>query len=103
MSMTPLNVTYVDPLFIFNHNLTSSFLQPHSEVPQKDEDWPIQSDILEYQTRVRERLLQIYDDIEKGKRTLTRRLARVLFMTLEHEGLHAEVCIVNILPVQYIG
>lgn len=44
-----------------------------------------------FQSRVRERLLNVYADIESGKRTLTRKIARVLFMTLEHEAFHAEV------------
>jgi len=34
--------------------------------------------------------MRLYDDIESGKVTLTRRIGRVLFMTLEHEGMHAE-------------
>ena len=90
MSMTP-------PRFMFVHELSEFFafslpiLQSHSEVPQKDEDWPSVGSILEYQSRVRERILKIYEDIESGKRTLTRKIARVLFLALEHDAMHAEV------------
>ena len=65
--------------------------QPHSEVPTEEGDWPKLPAILDFQARVRERLLKLYDDIEPGKVTLTRKIARVLFMTLEHEAFHAEV------------
>ncbi len=40
---------------------------------------------------VRARLAQLYEDIESGKRALTRNIARTLVMTLEHEGFHVEV------------
>ncbi|KAI0260686.1 DUF323 domain-containing protein [Gloeopeniophorella convolvens] len=63
---------------------------PHSEVPQNDEDWPSLEIILGFQKRVRARLSNLYSDLESGRRTLTRKVARVLFMTLEHEGFHAE-------------
>ena len=62
----------------------------HSEVPQSDEEWPTLSTILAFRNAVRDRLLRVYDDIESGKMALTRKVARVLHMTLEHEGLHAE-------------
>ncbi|KAI5118277.1 hypothetical protein M0805_006019 [Coniferiporia weirii] len=62
----------------------------HSEVPETDEDWPTLTSILEYRDRVCARLMQVYDDIDAGRRTLTRSLARVLQMTLEHEGFHIE-------------
>ncbi|KAJ3558000.1 hypothetical protein NM688_g1170 [Phlebia brevispora] len=64
---------------------------PHSEVPQTEEDWPTLSNILAFQARVRERVLRLYDDLETGKLVLSRKIARVLFMTLEHEAFHAEV------------
>ena len=67
-------------------------LQPHSEVPQRDEDWPSLASILQYQSRVRERVMNLYRDFDSGKVTLTRKIARVLFMTLEHEAFHVEVC-----------
>ncbi|CDO77155.1 hypothetical protein BN946_scf184657.g30 [Trametes cinnabarina] len=70
---------------------------PHSEVPQKDEDWPSLSSILQFQSRVRERVMKLYRDIESGKLPLTRKIARVLFMTLEHEAFHAETLLYMLL------
>ena len=64
--------------------------QDHSEVPQADEDWPKLETIIDFQSRVRRRLSQLYDDIHSGK-TLTRKIGRVLQMTYEHEALHTEV------------
>ncbi|GBE85268.1 hypothetical protein BKA93DRAFT_741249 [Sparassis latifolia] len=63
---------------------------PHSEVPKSDDEWPSLASIVVFQSRVRERLMRLYRDINSGKITLTRKLARVLFMTLEHEAFHAE-------------
>nr|BBF98358.1 putative ergothioneine biosynthesis protein 1 [Pleurotus citrinopileatus] len=63
---------------------------PHSEVPQKDEDWPSLQSILQFQSRVRERVLALYDDISCGRKPLTRSIGRVLFMTFEHEAFHLE-------------
>lgn len=34
--------------------------------------------------------MRLYDDLESGQITLTRKIGRVLFMTLEHEAMHAE-------------
>lgn len=70
---------------------------PHSEVPQKDEDWPSLSSILQFQSRVRTRLLNLYEDIDNGTRTMNRKIARVLFMTFEHEGLHTETLLYMLL------
>ncbi|KAI0755095.1 hypothetical protein C8Q80DRAFT_1094925 [Daedaleopsis nitida] len=70
---------------------------PHSEVPQRDEDWPSVSSILQYQDRVRARVTNLYRDIDAGKITLTRKIARVLFMTYEHEALHAETLLYMLL------
>lgn len=70
--------------------LTSFLSQPHSEVPEKDEDWPTFTSILQFQTRVRARLFKLYDDLETGKIAKTRKISRVLFMTFEHEALHLE-------------
>ncbi|KAJ7755089.1 hypothetical protein B0H14DRAFT_2978755 [Mycena olivaceomarginata] len=64
--------------------------KPHSEVPQKDEDWPSLVSILQFQARVRARLLKVYQEIDAGSRTMTRKVGRVLFMTFEHEAMHAE-------------
>ncbi|KAG1901346.1 histidine-specific methyltransferase [Suillus fuscotomentosus] len=63
---------------------------PHSVVPTKDDDWPSLRSILAFRNRVRERLRKVYSDIAEGKVSLTRKVARVLFMTFEHEGLHIE-------------
>ena len=66
-------------------------MQSHSDVPTRDEDWPSLEAILAYRDRVRARLLRIYEEIETGKRKLTRRLVRVMQMAYEHEGFHVEV------------
>lgn len=60
-------------------------------MPEKDEDWPTLESIIDYRDRVRARLMQVYDDIDAGRRPLTRSLSRVLQMILEHEGFHIEV------------
>ncbi|KAI0317611.1 hypothetical protein OF83DRAFT_1058348 [Amylostereum chailletii] len=70
---------------------------PHSEVPQNDDEWPSLVDILSFQSRVRQRLRSLYADIESGKRPLTKKMARVLFLTLEHEGFHAETLLYMLL------
>ncbi|OSX56507.1 hypothetical protein POSPLADRAFT_1186655 [Postia placenta MAD-698-R-SB12] len=70
---------------------------PHSEVPQRDEDWPSMHNILTFQYRVRQRIFKLYDDIDSGAVTLTRKIARVLFMTLEHEAFHAETLLYMLL------
>ena len=49
------------------------------------------SSIMEFQSRVRQRVLKLYEDTSSGAIPLTRKVARVLFMTLEHEAFHAEV------------
>ncbi|KAF8964415.1 hypothetical protein BDZ97DRAFT_1919098 [Flammula alnicola] len=69
----------------------------HSEVPFNDEDWPSLTSIFEFQERVRARLMKLYDTIETGKVTLTRKVGRVLFMTLEHEAMHAETLLYMLL------
>ena len=51
------------------------------------------STILDFQNRVRARLMNLYADLECGRRPLTRKVARVLFMTLEHDAFHTEVSI----------
>lgn len=62
----------------------------HSEVPQNDKDWPTITTIQEFKSRVRARLEDLYHNIKIGKQPLTRRIARTLVMTLEHEGFHIE-------------
>lgn len=66
-------------------------------VPTKDEDWPDLSSILEFKKVARSRLLKVYDDIDSGKLVLTRKVARVLFMTLEHDAMHAETLLYMLL------
>ena len=66
-------------------------------MPLKDEDWPSLNSILQFQSRVRTRLLKLYDDINFGTRTINRKTARVLFMTFEHEAQHAETLLYMLL------
>ncbi|KAF8895621.1 hypothetical protein BD779DRAFT_1466996 [Infundibulicybe gibba] len=69
----------------------------HSPVPQSDEDWPSLTTILQFQSRVRARLLKLYSDTKSGKIVMNRKIARVLFMTYEHEALHAETLLYMLL------
>ncbi|KAL0577746.1 hypothetical protein V5O48_004240 [Marasmius crinis-equi] len=62
----------------------------HSEVPERDEDWPTLENVLKFRNGVRARLARLYDDLTSGKRELTRNIARTLVMTHEHEGFHVE-------------
>ncbi|KAG6876761.1 hypothetical protein C0993_000588, partial [Termitomyces sp. T159_Od127] len=71
--------------------------KPHSNVPEKDEDWPPLASILQFQSRVRARLLKLYSGIKSHRITLTRKIARVLFMTYEHEAQHAETLLYMLL------
>ncbi|KAJ1030831.1 hypothetical protein NDA18_002061 [Ustilago nuda] len=63
---------------------------PHSEVPTCEEDWPTLDEILEYQQKVQSRVKQVYQDVARGDLVMNRRLARMLWMTLEHINLHLE-------------
>ncbi|KAG7445802.1 DUF323 domain-containing protein [Guyanagaster necrorhizus] len=74
-----------------------SVCHPHSQVPTEDKDWPTLNSILLFQDRVRARLLSLYQDVEAGKQVLTRKMGRVLFMTYEHEALHAETLLYMLL------
>lgn len=47
--------------------------------------------MVRYRDRVRERVLDLYRELESGKRALTWRLARTLAMVLEHDAFHIEV------------
>jgi len=81
--------------FIFERGIDPNVDDPsqchaHSEVPKKKEDWPALSSILDFKSRVRQRLLRLYDDIASGKVEMTRKVGRVLFMTWEHESFHTE-------------
>ena len=70
-------------------------IQPHSEVPEDDESWPLLDSILEFRNRVRARLNRTYSALETGElkeRGLPiRRVQRALWMTFEHEAFHVEV------------
>lgn len=68
-----------------------SKIHDHSAVPEKDEEWPILCEILDFRDRVRARLFALYDEIDNGGKVLTRRLGRILWMTFEHEAFHVEV------------
>nr|KAF8995500.1 C-type lectin protein [Cyathus striatus] len=62
----------------------------HSEVPDKDEDWPTIDTIVKFRNGVRQRLMNLYEDMRNGQQILTRNIARTLVMTIEHEGWHIE-------------
>ncbi|TBU65143.1 C-type lectin protein [Dichomitus squalens] len=63
----------------------------HSEVPERDEDWPVIGDVLAYRDEVREKVIKrIFAEVESGERALTRRLARTMVMVHEHDGFHIE-------------
>ncbi|KAF9651042.1 hypothetical protein BDM02DRAFT_3154603 [Thelephora ganbajun] len=66
------------------------YCHSHSEVPEQDEDWPPLSEVARYRDRVRERVLDLYRELDSGKRVLTRRLARTLAIVLEHDAFHIE-------------
>lgn len=76
------------------HLLSSSVRQPHSVVPEFLEEWPSLDSILSFRDRVRARLIRLYEAIERRDPrivTLGRKVGRVLWMCLEHEGFHTEV------------
>ncbi|KAG0005925.1 hypothetical protein BGZ65_009870 [Modicella reniformis] len=60
----------------------------HSVVP---DIWPEVDSITNFRDRVRARLFNVLNDPERYP--MTRRLARVLFMTFEHEAMHLETLI----------
>ncbi|KAL4243417.1 DUF323-domain-containing protein [Abortiporus biennis] len=62
----------------------------HSEVPEKDEDWPMLPEVLAYRDQSRDLISRTLEEVKLGKRPLTRRLSRTLMMMLEHEGFHIE-------------
>ena len=76
-------------------------IHDHSAVPEKDEEWPVLREILDFRDRVRARLLALYDDIDSGKRVLSRRFGRILWMTFEHEAFHVEVSTLAMSPWLY--
>ncbi|ORY20909.1 hypothetical protein BCR39DRAFT_554493 [Naematelia encephala] len=65
-------------------------IHSHSEVPVEEADWPALDEILAFRDRVRQRLRGIYNQINDGQLTMSRHIGRVLFMTFEHEAMHAE-------------
>lgn len=70
---------------------------PHSQVPTKPEDWPTLREILDYQQVVQGRVQRIYEDVGRGDLVMNRRLARMLWMTLEHVNLHLETLLYMLL------
>ncbi|KLT38504.1 hypothetical protein CC85DRAFT_289452 [Cutaneotrichosporon oleaginosum] len=68
----------------------------HSEVPQREEDWPSLDQITRFRDAVRQRLRKIYADTHDG-RQLSRFEARSLFMAYEHEAMHAETLLYMLL------
>ncbi|KAH7907883.1 C-type lectin protein [Hygrophoropsis aurantiaca] len=86
----PKNFTVIFERGIDPHVDDPDHCHSHSEVPEKDEDWPTLTTILSFRDRVRARLFKLYQDFQSGERTLNRHLARMLVMTLEHEGWHVE-------------
>ncbi|KAF8895713.1 C-type lectin protein [Gymnopilus junonius] len=79
-----------DPKYFWNIFERGIDPHSHSEVPEKDEDWPTLEAIIDFRNGVRARLQNLYDDLASGKRQLTRNIARTLVMTHEHEGFHVE-------------
>ncbi|KAI1265542.1 C-type lectin protein [Xylariaceae sp. FL1019] len=56
----------------------------HSEIP---DEWPEVNEILNYQHRVKERLLSLYAD---GAEHIRRDVARAIWLAFEHEAMHTE-------------
>ncbi|KAG6003635.1 Ergothioneine biosynthesis protein 1 [Claviceps maximensis] len=56
----------------------------HSEVPK---EWPAVEDIVAYQGRVRDRLIEIY---HQGVHEIARKVARAIWVSFEHEAMHLE-------------
>ncbi|KAK5955661.1 hypothetical protein OHC33_003302 [Knufia fluminis] len=56
----------------------------HSDIP---DEWPALQEILDYQLKVRNRVIQ---SIQSGKASSNRKLARGLTLAYEHEGMHLE-------------
>ncbi|KAF7799940.1 hypothetical protein EIP86_011183 [Pleurotus ostreatoroseus] len=62
----------------------------HSVVPEEDDEWPALGEVLAFRDRVRALIMKTLDELERGERASTRRLARTLMMIFEHEGWHIE-------------
>lgn len=63
----------------------------HSEIPG---EWPPVEEILEYQTRVRRRLRQLY---QAGAEHIPRQVARYIWIGFEHEAMHLETLLYMLL------
>jgi L-histidine Nalpha-methyltransferase / hercynylcysteine S-oxide synthase len=63
----------------------------HSEVPERDEDWPALGEVLAFRDAIRAKVLKTLEEVRSGERALTARLVRTLVMMHEHEGFHIEV------------
>lgn len=74
-----------------------SKIHAHSEVPAREEDWPSLDEILAFRDAVRQRLEGVYDEIAHNNGVVSRRTARTLFMTYEHEAMHAETLLYMLL------
>ena len=66
-------------------------------MPTDAADWPSLDEILAFRDRVRTRVKALYADLGSGAKRLTRKTARVLAMTLEHEGFHSETLLYMLL------
>lgn len=62
----------------------------HSEVPERDEDWPTLGDVLAFRDRVRDLVEATLRELENGLRPMGRRLVRTLMNMHEHEAWHLE-------------
>jgi len=71
------------PMSFFPLVEDSTICHSHSEVPIKQEDWPVLKEILAYKDKVNQRISDIYNDFATGKTVLNRRLARMFWMVWE--------------------
>lgn len=90
---------------------------PHSLVPDNDQEWPAINSILAYQKKIRERLqrLLVYWESEAFKTQSSnwidsrQRQARIVWMCFEHEAMHLETLLYmliqspNVLPPKGIA
>ncbi|KAH8550613.1 hypothetical protein BGW37DRAFT_497697 [Umbelopsis sp. PMI_123] len=80
-----------------------SICNPHSEVPVNPDDWPKLDDIIEYLHTVRQRLRSLMQDGATGKRHITKRLGRIIWLTYEHEAMHLETLLYMLVQSPNIG
>lgn len=93
-----LNESYTEPAEyanIFERGIDPDMDNPsicnsHSEVPANLDDWPMVEDIIDYSIRVRGRLQILMHQCATGECGMTKRLARIIWMTFEHEAMHLE-------------